>query len=366
MKMYLALGGAALVLALGVHVSYAKQAAAHECLDASNPRKCFTKETEAVIERDGTQAALTYVWDTVARHSDYKTAHMALHYVGAQAYRDAGSVEEAFAYLRGLGSATNELFSGGFQHGVFQGYFLENDSRVVPDLTKDLCGRYENFATLDDAFDLQIARRAAECYHTIGHATMMLQTNDLEPSLAECDAFPHSWMREWCYHGVFMENFYLYSAYYQEDAARPDAQEPSLAPTCERLPGRYREQCVYFVSWVYLLAHPKEFSKAFAECALFPDALARICVARAGRFYVAEALKSDLSGIHAVCTEAGKFENECIFGTAIGLSEGIGALTDEGAGKRLCETLGPKERASCEYTLAHTRDSLARLVVIDL
>jgi hypothetical protein len=350
---YIAIGLVVIVAGIASLV-YVTQADA--CAGADEARTCFIKESEVIAKRDVNEA-LRYVWDSVAESSDYKTAHMALHFVGAEAYRDAGSVEKAFEFLAPYTKNGNDLFSGGFQHGVFQEYFRQNNSRSIPELTHDVCGSY-------DAVASDPGPRAAECYHTVGHAITIVNDNAIEPSLTECDAFPREWNREWCYHGVFMENFYLRYTYYRGETAAPDVHT-SFTALCKELPKRYTKQCVDFVGWIHLTDHEKDFAGAFAACAEFSESEARTCVARVARLFVVDAHKDDFGEIHATCTEAHPYANECLIGAAIGLSQGIGVIRYE-AGKELCGTLSGDVRSACAYAVEHWRESLAQTVASEI
>ena len=335
------------------------------CVSDKNIRWCFIEKTRVIAETKGVPEALAFVKNTVAPNTNYGTVHLSLHYVGYQAYKDAGNLKDALAYIPS-DSMTQEdfLFYNGIQHGIFERYLeIHGNSVSTATLSKEACGDYASIANLDSEPSEATRIAAAECYHSLGHALMFANENDIGKSLLKCDTFAYPWMKEWCYHGVFMENYYLYIPGYSHGITEPSAQEPSILAMCKSLNQKYQPQCDMFVSWVYLYTHPEDFAGAFAECATLGHESARICVARAGRFYVPSHSKGDFKDMVAVCAQAGAFEEECLEGSAIGLNEGTASFSTKGTGQLFCDSLEEKYRAGCTSAVARSYESLARIYV---
>ncbi|TSC87243.1 MAG: Uncharacterized protein G01um10148_348 [Parcubacteria group bacterium Gr01-1014_8] len=339
----------------------------HHCLKEENVRWCFIHEAQAIAAIEGAQKAYSYVHDVIKKYSDYKTEHLALHYVGMKAYDEAGSVDKAFTLIYGEDQmADDSIYYSGFQHGLFERYFEVNGAQTPTVLGNETCHTYASSESLDEFTSTRTRVLAAECYHAIGHAIMFISDNNVEASLSACDAFPHQWEQRWCYHGVFMENYYLHIPEYHLGVARPDAEGLSVVELCMRVGEKYRGECSYFVGWVYMQMHPNDFAGAFSECAMFPQSDARICIARVGRFFVAASSAGDLSGMIATCEKAHPFLRECLYGTAIGLNQGVGLFEYVNKGKGLCDVLEDDMHADCENALTRSHESLARKVITEL
>jgi hypothetical protein len=118
--------------------------------------------------------------------------HEVMHYLGWKAYKEKGSVADAF--MEAL-----PLCDSGMYHGVMEEYLRENGmSDNVGELIKSIC--VDSLAKNPDFSE----GTKALCYHGLGHGLMYVTASDLGKSLDFCDLLTDKAVGE-CYTGVFME-----------------------------------------------------------------------------------------------------------------------------------------------------------------
>jgi hypothetical protein len=358
------LGPVALVL-LGVvflmpHTSEA-------CSDENSAPLCFINETGRIAEEEGVAAALTYVEDTVRERSNYKIVHMAMHMAGHHAYvhteDHAGDVARALSYLpKGDEAMEHFLDFNGYLHGVLEHFFSEHRDWEPTDLITQACAQFMSLESLEKAgtWDKIFG---PECLHATGHSLMFILDNDVPRSLAECDKMPRQWMRDWCHHGVFMENHYLHLPMYLPDAPRPYATGDRGLTLCHTLDEKYRAACSQFVGWIYIEMNRDDFAGAFAACSEFPENERRICIARTARFQLAASGISTEAMIQT-CVHSPHDTDACLAGAAVGIREGLAGIQQKTFD--FCGHVPEEFRTFCSNTVARYKESLARIYVVEL
>ena len=355
------LAGAFVVAAI---IQSKRIATEYACLIGEKSAWCYIEESDRLAKGKGIEEALAYVVNTVALETNYKVAHMAMHLVGHAAYMRTHDVTSALAFLPPIDpQASNFLAYNGFEHGVFEQFFHEHGGSP-PALMKEACAPYLSIVSPDATSSVEARILAPECFHALGHALMFTDGNDVPMSLKTCDSLEKTWMRQWCYHGVFMENYYLYIPGYLPDAPKPYAHAESLLPLCNKLESRYLHECALFLPWIYLEAHQGDFSGAFKECDSLNATDRRICVARAGRFYVPAFSRGDFSKMQSTCALAKDNATTCLYAAAIGVREGLAG--GQNKGRSLCDALDPSLRPGCTEAVRRANESLARIYVSEI
>jgi|GEM_PF-4951122 len=333
------------------------------CSGTENSALCYISEAEAKARDNGIGEALQYVTKVVVPNTNYKVVHLAMHSIGNEAYARTEDVGQALAYLPWYGEVERFLDFNGYQHGVLEMYFLAEGDGTPQTLITEACAPFVNLASFESA-SREEKIRGPECFHAAGHALMYALKNEVPDALSACDVSPYDWMREWCYHGVFMENYYLYLPSYESHAPRPYAQGNTGIDMCRTIDARYRTSCSQFVGWIYAEVHPGDFVGAFDACAAFGKDDKRICIARTGRFHIAARFRENFPAMVDTCMQADSDASACLQGTAIGVSEGIAG--DEQRNKVFCDAVPENERSACVDAVARSRESLARIYVTEL
>ena len=119
-----------------------------------------------------------------------RTCHPLAHAIGHLAYAKYKSVTVAEQYAR-------ETCWSGYHHGLMESYISQFDDT-------QLRARMNGICTQDPAHPYSLAYY--NCWHGLGHGLTIRFTQDVFHALRFCNVITHSWERQSCYSGVFMQN----------------------------------------------------------------------------------------------------------------------------------------------------------------
>lgn len=167
------------------------------------------------------------------------------------------------------------------------------------------------------------------CAHTMGHAFMHANNNNIKDSLALCDGLVGEGANEQCYQGVFMENEFLYSRNYHPESHRPEAHGTSMKDVCEQFTGMQFQVCSTYVGESFLIAQSGTVTEAFNECSRLTDNQ-DACAGRLGSSVLASWSHTRDEAI-ALCKKFSgeKYFDACVGGAVASVRMGYTAATGE-------------------------------------
>lgn len=312
---------------------------------------CYNNQIQTIIQARGIEAALSYIDEIVKENSYLPLVHLIYHTVGYEAYYTTQNKEKALTYLVPYEKGGTFDFSlDGFRHGVMMAFFEKNkETKSMSELLHEACADYFDISS-PNAVQPQRALVAGQCFHIVGHGLMYGNRNDVIMSLNYCDSLPYAWMKKACYHGVFMENAYLYSSFYHPEAPRPSVTENTMLTFCLQFEGRKLEECGRFVGWTVFNRNYGDIEGALEECQELPEGNQKICITEAAIIFIPSLINSFGEMIHTCKSLRAELIESCLTGVAVGIKVGsAGKINQE---KPFCELIDEENlRKTCFETL---------------
>lgn len=235
--------------------------------------KCMEEVSDELLARYGYETSLKIInkYQVIPQIQD---CHRVSHYVGKKEYRRTGDLKSIL-----VGPSAN-LCLQGFLHGAVIEYFTQKgvlgldvkDERLI-DAFSTICGVKNDF---------QYIGHFVECFHALGHASMIMTNKDLPRALEICDLLSRDTYRNSCYSGSLMENF-------------DDTQSSSVASKyfavndydypCYELGVHYQKMCYRWKGEYFFGLTGNNFEKSYQLCLKIKDGFVNECILRMARSY---------------------------------------------------------------------------------
>jgi hypothetical protein len=288
---------------------------------------CYQRGFRAIVDAQDPGVALDEL-DALYKTDDYvrRACHPLAHEIGHLAYAKYHSVTTAEGYAR-------ETCWSGYHHGLMESYISQFNDRQLRSRMNGIC-------TQDASHPYSLAYY--NCWHGLGHGLTIRFQQDIFHALRFCNAIGHSWERESCYSGVFMQNIVANGSGMHKavDLKPSDPIYPCDAVTKEQKPSCYLMQTSYVLqvkNW--------NLPVAFRICDRVEAGFVGTCYRSMGRDISGAALL-DPAKVVAQCNEgANAHRAECIAGAA------ANAVYDRHArpmADALCKLARPADRAACK------------------
>jgi hypothetical protein len=287
---------------------------------------CYQRGFRALVDTQNPAVALDRL-DALSKTDTYvlRTCHPLAHEIGHLAYAKYKSVTVAEGYAR-------ETCWSGYHHGLMESYISQFDDRQLRSRINGVCKQ-------DAAHPYSLAYY--NCWHGLGHGLTIRFTQDIFHALRFCNAITHSWERQSCYSGVFMQNIVANGSGMHKavDLKPSDPIYPCDAVTKQQKPSCYLMQTSYVLqvkNW--------NLPVAFRICDRVEAGFVGTCYRSMGR---------DISG--AALLDPGKIVSQCALGAAAHRAECIAgaaanAVYDRHARAKadaLCQLVRPADRVAC-------------------
>jgi hypothetical protein len=255
---------------------------------------CYQRGFKTLVDERNPAVALDEL-DALSKTDAYvlRTCHPLAHEIGHLAYAKYKSVTVAEGYAR-------ETCWSGYHHGLMESYISQFDDGQLRARINSICVQDANHP---------YSLAYYNCWHGLGHGLTIRFAQDVFRALRFCDGVTHSWERQSCYSGVFMQNIVANgSGMHKAVDLRPsDPIYPCDAVTAQQKPSCYLMQ----TSYVLQVKH-WDLKAGFRICDGVEKAYVGTCYRSMGR---------DISG--AALLDAGKVVSECDLGAAAHRAECI-------------------------------------------
>jgi hypothetical protein len=298
---------------------------------------CYQRGFQAIVDAQDPGVALDAL-DALYKTDAYvrRTCHPLAHAIGHLAYAKYKSVTVAEQYAR-------ETCWSGYHHGLMESYISQFDDKQLRTKMNGICKQ-------DATHPYSLAYY--NCWHGLGHGLTIRFAQDIFHALRFCNVITHTWERQSCYSGVFMQNIVANGSgmHRAVDLKPSDPIYPCDAVTEGQKPSCYLMQTSYV-----LQVKAWNLPVAFRICNRVEARYVGTCYRSMGR---------DISG--AALLDPGTIVSQCGMGAAAHRAECIaGAAANavydrhaRGMADALCRLADPADRAAC---LKATDDAVATL-----
>ncbi len=309
------LWAASIIAILAALYLYLNQKPEASCPLKADHYKCFEVDVSAILETQGIDSSIKYIKvNVVDRDGGYTLAHMLLHYVGDYAYIKTNDLDKTLYYIYPYikNNPAQVFYDGydGFFHGAISEYFIQNNHKTPNELINSVCTR--NFGWGD------VMWRVPDCYHTIGHAVMASNSNDLLKSLDICDSLSYEFQITNCYYGTFMENAHLYSPLYHPGLPRPYVKYPSMLALCSGFNDTKALKCSMLIGQSILMNSSDDIDLGYSECDKINESdpnrpRYRECIKSIAYLFVTSKYKSNFKAMIQSCKSLKyEFQGDCL------------------------------------------------------
>ncbi len=300
----------------------------HHCYNPSTPtQECYISYYRNISEKSGTKASLLELHKRLESDSRFNAnCHSAMHAIGRSAFREYGSIAEAYAQA-------DYSCWGGYLHGVVEASMSRKKlSDISAETVRTMC---DSVKTMGETSFMHFS-----CVHGMGHALMYVGHNDLPNTLLRCDDLADEWESRQCANGAFMENTIA-------DSDHPTLFQPKddLKYPCSVVREKDRDVC-YQVQSKFILDHFKwDFPKAFDFCNKLETKAYRTLCAQGLGAGVSVYTAYDPKVIYDTCSGAGgELSDECLYGALTDLEGKTGTIN---SGTEVCQYAPVTKRSNC-------------------
>jgi hypothetical protein len=316
---------------------------------------CYTKVAEKISTHDGIQAAVDFIVNEAARHSEWGIIHLVMHNLGHIAYaKTEENLEATLSYipqeeLEHAKDAFDGVYDGYF-HGALQAFFLERKGSSFTDTLSVACPSYDasrRHVVLNENGEYGIVEK---CLHAVGHGLMYALDNDIYRSVEYCKEIADIDYRYWCAVGVFMENAYLHYPEYGADAPRPYVKDDFMVSLCETFSEpEFYSACSTHVGRAYNFATGRrDFHGALDTCMKLSRG-SEGCVWDFARDRLVSFFKDDLAGALEICESlSGSYDTVCLDALVEGVRRGSAGYVRAKEADAFCEQIRVTHAISCE------------------
>jgi hypothetical protein len=298
---------------------------------------CYQRAFRTIVDAQNPGVALDDL-DALYKSDAYvkRECHPLAHAIGHLAFAKYKSVTAAEQYAR-------ETCWSGYHHGLMESYISQFDDKQLRAKMNGICKQ-------DETHPYSLAYY--NCWHGLGHGLTIRFTQDIFHALRFCNVIRHSWERQSCYSGVFMQNIVANGSGMHRaiDLKPSDPIYPCDAVTEQEKPSCYLMQTSYVLqvkNW--------NLPVAFRICNRVEARYVGTCYRSMGR---------DISG--AALLDPGTIASQCGMGDAAHRAECIAGAAANAVYDRhgramadaLCKLVEPADRPAC---LKATDDAVATL-----
>jgi hypothetical protein len=292
---------------------------------------CFEQAFGNLAYHDGPKATLAlFRTDMVKINIVGSDCHRIAHTIGsASLARFHGNVAEAFA--RGDSTCWS-----GYYHGILERSFAGASTPArFNAIARTVC---DEPSLQHDLFLLY------QCVHGLGHGLMIQSGYNLPFSLTVCDHLQTAWDQTSCTGGVFMENFAagVTSAY---GVKSPYLKDNDLVYPCDAVKERHKLYCYLMITSRILQANGYNWKQTAAICDKVESGWVDECFQSFGRDADGYS-RQNVPQVLSLCTLAGKWQNECVYGASRDLTS-----QDSGTARSpaLCDAAPAGLRSYCFF-----------------
>jgi hypothetical protein len=298
---------------------------------------CYQREFRTIVNAENPGVALDDL-DALYKSDAYvkRECHPLAHEIGHLAYAKYKSVTVAERYAR-------ETCWSGYHHGLMESYISQFDDGQLRTKMNGICKQ-------DETHPYSLAYY--NCWHGLGHGLTIRFGQDIFHALRFCNVITHSWERESCYSGVFMQNIVANGSGMHRaiDLKPSDPIYPCDAVTKQEKPSCYLMQ----TSYVLQVKH-WNLPVAFRICDHVEAGYVGTCYRSMGRDISGAALLDPGTVVSQCGLGAAEYRVDCIAGAA---ANAVYDRHARGMADALCRLVDPADRAAC---LKATDDAVATL-----
>jgi hypothetical protein len=298
---------------------------------------CYQREFKIVVDERNPGVALDDL-DALYKSDAYvkRACHPLAHEIGHLAYAKYKSVTAAEQFAR-------ETCWSGYHHGLMESYISQFDDKQLRTKMNGICKQ-------DASHPYSLAYY--NCWHGLGHGLTIRFTQDIFHALRFCNVITHSWERQSCYSGVFMQNIVANGSGMHRaiDLKPSDPIYPCDAVTEQEKPSCYLMQTSYVLrieNW--------NLPEAFGICNRVEARYVGTCYRSMGRDISGAALLDPGTIVAHCAMGAAAHRWECIAGAAANAVYDRHGRTMADA---LCRLADPADRPACAKA---TDDAVATL-----
>jgi hypothetical protein len=287
---------------------------------------CYQRAFRALVDAKNPAVALDKL-DALSKTDTYvlRTCHPLAHEIGHLAYAKYKSVTVAEGYAR-------ETCWSGYHHGLMESYISQFDDGQLRSRMNTICKQ-----DADHPYSLAYYN----CWHGLGHGLTIRFAQDIFRSLKFCNAITHSWERQSCYSGVFMQNIVANGSGMHRAV---DLKPSDPIYPCDAVSEQEKPSC-YLMQTSYVLQVKKwNLPAAFHICDGVEAAYVGTCYRSMGRDISGAALLDPAKVVPQCALGAKAHQWECIAGAA---ANAVYDRHGRAMADALCERVPASQRAAC-------------------
>lgn len=244
-----------------------------ECIRVKVDKNCYENISDKILEQYSYEDTLSIVkkyQDT----QELRDCHEFAHYVGKKVFRRTNDLKSI------LISPNVNLCLQGFLHGAIIENFtqmgvltMDKNDPLIKESFVNICGTKDSF---------NFVGHFVECFHALGHASMIMTGNNLPSSLEICDVLQKEQYQESCYSGALMENF-------NDTQSAPVAKEyfdkGDYNYPCYELDVKYSKLCYRWKGEYFFGLNKNNFESSLVMCQKIKSEFVNECILRLARSY---------------------------------------------------------------------------------
>lgn len=244
-----------------------------ECIKVKVDKNCYENISDKILKQYSYEDALSIV-KKYQDSPEIRDCHEFAHYVGKKVFRRTNDLKSV------LISPNVNLCLQGFLHGAIIENFTQmgvltmdkNDSRLKESFV-NICGTKDSF---------NFVGHFVECFHALGHASMIMTNNNLPSSLEICDVLQKEQYQESCYSGALMENF---NDTQSAPVAKKFFDKGDYDYPCYELDVKYSKLCYRWKGEYFFGLNKNNFEPSLTMCQKIKSEFVNECVLRLARSY---------------------------------------------------------------------------------
>ena len=292
---------------------------------------CYASAFKTIVDRQNPGVALDRL-DALSKTDAYvlRTCHPLAHEIGHLAYAKYKSVTIAERYAR-------ETCWSGYHHGLMESYISQFDDGQLRTRMNAICKQ-------DASHPYSLAYY--NCWHGLGHGLTIRFGQDVFHALRFCNYVRHSWERQSCYSGVFMQNIVANGSGMHRaiDLKPSDPIYPCDAVSEQEKPSCYLMQ----TSYVLQVKH-WDLPVAFAICDRVEARYVGTCYRSMGRDISGAALLAPARIVAQCDLGAAAHRWQCIAGAA---ANAVFDRHGRAMADALCRVVRAADRRACQTATA--------------
>ncbi len=244
-----------------------------ECIRVKVDKNCYENISDKILKYYSYEDALSIV----KKYQDLpeiKDCHEFAHYVGKKVFRETNDLKSV------LISPNVNLCLQGFLHGAIIENFTRMDVLTMDKNNPRIRELFVNICGTKDSFNF--VGHFVECFHALGHASMIMTGNNLPSSLEICDLLEKEQYQESCYSGALMENF---NDTQSAPVAKVFFDKGDYNYPCYELNVKYSKLCYRWKGEYFFGLNKNNFESSLVMCQKIKGEFVNECVLRLARSY---------------------------------------------------------------------------------